>query len=198
MFIPENSTREIIYVNKRLFCIARRRNADYVVPITHTPHRQMHDRRVSNDGIKVSVSIEFDQAEISARRYSSSPVIVNEAIRLEYTWLTLVNGDTLTFADGSRYTFYNIYNQRDIDEIPVDEQSMVRYVRQNMLDENNRVHGRVSSLQKETDFDSIPHQAEEAEFEEDYDDGDVEMDMEEAQPEEEMVMETDLIPKLIR
>ena len=106
--------------------------------------------------------------------------------------------DTLTFADGSRYTFYNIYNQRDIDEIPVDEQSMVRYVRQNMLDENNRVHGRVSSLQKETDFDSIPHQAEEAEFEEDYDDGDVEMDMEEAQPEEEMVMATDLIPKLIR
>ena len=198
MFIPENSTREIIYVNKRLFCIARRRNADYVVPTPHTPHRQIHDRRVSNDGIKVSVSIEFDQAEISARRYSSSPVMVNEAIRLEYTWLTLVNGDTLTFADGSRYTFYNIYNQRDIDEIPVDEQSMVRYVRQNMLDENNRVHGRVSSLQKETDFDSIPHQAEEAEFEEDYDDGDVEMDMEEAQPEEEMVMATDLIPKLIR
>lgn len=130
----------------------------------------------------MSVSIEFDQAEISTRRYSASPVFVNESIRLEYTWLPLVNGDTLTFADGSRYTFYNIYNQRDIDEIPVDDQSMIRFVRQNMVDENNRVSGRVSDLPKETDFDTISHQTKDEE--EDYDDDgyDDEMDMEDEDP----------------
>ena len=32
--IPDNKSREIIYVNKRLFSIARRRSADYVVPVS--------------------------------------------------------------------------------------------------------------------------------------------------------------------
>ena len=31
MLIPDNKSRDIIYVNKRIFSIARRRNADYVV-----------------------------------------------------------------------------------------------------------------------------------------------------------------------
>ena len=33
MLIPDNKSRDIIYVNKRLFSIARRRTADYVVPL---------------------------------------------------------------------------------------------------------------------------------------------------------------------
>ena len=31
VFIPDNTSREIIYVNKKQFVIARRHNADYVV-----------------------------------------------------------------------------------------------------------------------------------------------------------------------
>ena len=60
---------------------------------------------MSNDGIKISVNIEHDHAEISARRFSASSVVVNDTIQLEYMWMTLINGDTLTFADGSRYVF---------------------------------------------------------------------------------------------
>lgn len=197
MFIPENNTREIIYVNKLMFCIARRRGADYHVLPSPISQWQMPDRRISSDGIKVSVNIEFDRAEISARRFSSSPVIVNETNRLEYSWMTLLNGDTLTFADGTRYTFYNIYNQRDIDEIMLDDQSMIRYVRQNVLDDNNKVVGKVSSLSKETDFDSIPHYDEKNDFEEDYDD-DMDLEMDEPGPRENMVMSPALMPNLLR
>ena len=75
---------------------------------------------------------------------------MNDIERLECAWTPLLNGDTLTFADGSRYTFYNIYNQRDLDEIIVDENSIVRYVRKNMLDEDERPQGFVSVLSKET------------------------------------------------
>ena len=95
---------------------------------------------MSNDGIKISVNIEHDHAEISARRFSASSVVVNDTIQLEYMWMTLINGDTLTFADGSRYVFYNIYNHRDIDEITLDG-AIVRYVRRNMLDEENKPFG---------------------------------------------------------
>ena len=82
---------------------------------------------------------------------------MNDIERLECAWTPLLNGDTLTFADGSRYTFYNIYNQRDLDEIIVDENSIVRYVRKNMLDEDERPQGFVSVLSKETNFDAIDH-----------------------------------------
>lgn len=33
VFIPDNSSLDIIYINKKSFTIARRRNADYVVYI---------------------------------------------------------------------------------------------------------------------------------------------------------------------
>ena len=40
VLIPDNTSREIIYVNKKLFVIARRRTADYVVvPIPAVNHR---------------------------------------------------------------------------------------------------------------------------------------------------------------
>ena len=103
------------------------------------------------------MKVEYDRAEISARRFSASSVYVNDVERLECNWTPLFNGDTLTFADGSRYTFYNIYNQRDLDEIIVDENSIVRYVRKNMLDENEKPLGYVSVLSKETNFDAIDH-----------------------------------------
>lgn len=114
--------------------------------------------------------MEYDRAEISARRFSASPVYVNDLVRLECAWTPLLNGDTLTFADGSRYTFYNIYNQRDLDEIIVDENSIVRYVRKNMLDENEKPRGFVSILSKETSFDAIDHSHDDDEVisEEDY------------------------------
>ena len=31
VLVPENTSREIVYINKKLYVIARRRNADYVV-----------------------------------------------------------------------------------------------------------------------------------------------------------------------
>ena len=31
VLIPDNTSREIVYINKKLYVIARRRNADYVV-----------------------------------------------------------------------------------------------------------------------------------------------------------------------
>ena len=82
---------------------------------------------------------------------------MNDIERLECAWTPLLNGDTLTFADGSRYTFYNIYNQRDLDEIIVDENSIVLYLRKNLLDEDERPQGFVSVLSKETNFDAIDH-----------------------------------------
>ena len=68
-----------------------------------------------------------------------------------------MNGDTLTFADGSRYIFYNLYNQRDMDEIHIDEGRMVHYVRQNVLDEERAPQGKVMLLSKDTSFDDIDH-----------------------------------------
>ena len=123
---------------------------------------------MSFDGIKVTVNIEFDQAEVAARRYSSSPVLVNDSIRLEYQWMTLMNGDTLTFSDGSRYTFYNLYNVHEIDEIPVGSDAYIRYCRRNMIDEDNKLRGEVQMLKTPMDFDEIrlseeaaPHNEEE-------------------------------------
>lgn len=110
---------------------------------------------MSIDGIKITVNIEFDQAEIAARRYSSSQVLVNDSIRLEYVWLTLMNGDTLTFSDGSRYTFYNLYNVHEIDEIPVGSDAYIRYCRRNMIDEDNKLRGEVQLLKTPMDFDAI-------------------------------------------
>lgn len=110
---------------------------------------------MSIDGIKITVNIEFDQAEIAARRYSSSQVLVNDSIRLEYVWLTLMNGDTLTFSDGSRYTFYNLYNVHEIDEIPVGADAYIRYCRRNMIDEDNKLRGEVQLLKSPMDFDTI-------------------------------------------
>ena len=110
---------------------------------------------MSIDGIKITVNIEFDQAEIAARRYSSSQVLVNDSIRLEYVWLTLMNGDTLTFSDGSRYTFYNLYNVHEIDEIPVGSDAYIRYCRRNMIDEDNKLRGEVQLLKSPMDFDAI-------------------------------------------
>ena len=106
------------------------------------------------------MNLDFDQAEISIRRYSSSQVLVNDSIRLEYMWLTLMNGDTITFGDGSRYTFYNIYNVHEIDEILIGSDSYLRYVRRNMLDEDNKLSGSVQYLSVPTNYDSIPHSTE--------------------------------------
>ncbi len=36
VLIPENTSREIVYINKKLYVIARRRNADYVVALAGT------------------------------------------------------------------------------------------------------------------------------------------------------------------
>ena len=91
----------------------------------------MPDRRISSDGIRIQVSISYDQAEFTACRNSASIVLLNDTIHLEYNPVNLVNGDTLTFADGSRFTFYNLYNHRDLDEITVDENSLIRFVRKN-------------------------------------------------------------------
>lgn len=103
------------------------------------------------------MNIEFEHATFSTRRFSSSTVYVNESIRLEYSWFTLNSGDTLTFADGSRYTFYNIYNHRNIDEIPVGNDSLLTYARHNRLDETTKIPGPVSYLMKDTNFDKISH-----------------------------------------
>ena len=119
---------------------------------------------------------------------------MNDIERLECAWTPLLNGDTLTFADGSRYTFYNIYNQRDLDEIIVDENSIVRYVRKNMLDEDEKPQGFVSVLSKETNFDTIDHSHDNDEAlsdDEEAEDGD-----EEIRPESSVLVDK-LIPGLI-
>ena len=36
VLIPDNTSREIVYINKKLYVIARRRNADYVVALAGT------------------------------------------------------------------------------------------------------------------------------------------------------------------
>lgn len=117
----------------------------------------MPDRRISSDGIRIQVSISYDQAEFTACRNSASIVLLNDTIHLEYNPVNLVNGDTLTFADGSRFTFYNLYNHRDLDEITVDENSLIRFVRKNTLDESEKIYGSVSYLEKDTNFDKIDH-----------------------------------------
>ena len=144
---------------------------------------------MSNDGIKISVNIEHDHAEISARRFSASSVVVNDTIQLEYLWMTLINGDTLTFADGSRYVFYNIYNHRDIDEITLDG-AIVRYVRRNMLDEENKPFGSVSVLVQETNFDAIDHSHDNDEIS--YDNSEMEEDL----PVDSPVVVEELVPQL--
>ena len=69
----------------------------------------------------------------------------------------MISSCALTFADGSRYIFYNLYNQRDMDEIHIDEGRMVHYVRQNVLDEERAPQGKVMLLSKDTSFDDIDH-----------------------------------------
>lgn len=135
------------------------------------------------------MNIEHDHAEISARRFSASSVVVNDTIQLEYMWMTLINGDTLTFADGSRYIFYNIYNHRDIDEITLDG-AIVRYVRRNMLDEENKPFGSVSVLVQETNFDAIDHSHDNDDVS--YDNSDMEEDMQADSP----VIIEELVPQL--
>ena len=117
----------------------------------------MQDRRISNDGIRINVSIEYDRAEISARRFSGADVFINDTIRLEYTWTPLYNGDTLTFADGSKYTFFNIYNHRELDEITANSNSIIRYVRRNAVDDYGKIPGEISYILKDTNFDQIDH-----------------------------------------
>ena len=101
--------------------------------------------------------INFDRAEITARRASSAPVLINDSVNMEYRWTTLLNGDTLTFADGSRYTFYNLYNQRNIDEIVMDEGHLVHYIRRNVMEDEIPPQGQVSMLAHDTPFDRIDH-----------------------------------------
>lgn len=101
--------------------------------------------------------INFDRAEITARRASSAPVLINDSVNMEYRWTTLLNGDTLTFADGSRYTFYNLYNQRNIDEIVMDEDHLVHYIRRNVMEDELPPQGQVSMLLHDTPFDRIDH-----------------------------------------
>ena len=103
--------------------------------------------------------------------------------------MTLINGDTLTFADGSRYVFYNIYNHRDIDEITLDG-AIVRYVRRNMLDEENKPFGSVSVLVQETNFDAIDHSHDNDEIS--YDNSEMEEDL----PVDSPVVVEELVPQL--
>lgn len=117
----------------------------------------MTDRRISSDGIRVQVSISYDQAEFTVCRISASSVILNDNTHLEYSPVSLVNGDTLTFADGNRFIFYNIYNHRDLDEITLDSSSLIRFVRKNTLDESEKIYGPVSYLEIDTNFDKIDH-----------------------------------------
>lgn len=142
----------------------------------------------------MSVNIEYDQAEFSTRRFSAASVYVNDNIRLEYNWMPLFNGDTLTFADGSRYTFYNIYNHRDIDEITVDDSSIIRYVRRNTMDDTEKIVGAVSILMKDTNFDKIEHKkipAEEEEFDE-YEEDDMNL------PDSPELLDPPLLPSFLR
>lgn len=82
---------------------------------------------------------------------------MNDDIRLEFNSLKLYDGDSLTFADGSRYTFYNIFNKRDLDEVVADENCLIRYVRGSNFDETEKLPGSVSYLQNNTNFDRIEH-----------------------------------------
>lgn len=118
---------------------------------------QIPDRLISNNGIKITVNVKYDRAEFSVCRCSSSPVFVNDDIRLEFNSLKLYDGDSLTFADGSRYTFYNIFNKRDLDEMVADENCLIRYVRGSNFDETEKLPGSVSYLQNNTNFDRIEH-----------------------------------------
>lgn len=112
---------------------------------------------ISNNGIKITVSVKYERAEFSVCRCSSSPVFVNDDIRLDFNSLKLYDGDSLTFADGSRYTFYNIFNKRELDEVVADENCLIRYVRNSNFDETEKLPGSVSYLQTNTNFDRIEH-----------------------------------------